>query len=49
MLIEWPEKGHELILPADIEIFFTMAKDIDQRIIELSNQTNKLGNKIDFG
>ena len=49
MLLEWPEKGHELILPADIEIFFTMTKDIDQRIVELLNQTNKLGNKIDFG
>ena len=49
MIIEWPERSHELIQPADIEISFDMTNEIDERSIDLLNQTNKLGNKIDFG
>ena len=49
MIIEWPERSHDLILPADIEILFDMTNEIDERSIDLLNQTNKLGNKIDFG
>ena len=49
MIIEWPERSNGLILPADIEISFDMTNEIDERSIDLLNQTNKLGNKIDFG
>ncbi len=48
MIIEWPERGHDLILPADIEISFDMTNEINERNIDLLNQTNKLGNKLDF-
>ena len=48
MIIEWPERGHDLILPPDIEISFDMTNEINERNIDLLNQTNKLGNKLDF-
>ena len=48
MIIEWPERSHDLILPADIVISFDMTNEINERSIELLSQTNKLGNKIDF-
>ena len=48
MIIEWPERGHDLILPSDIEISFDMTNEINERCIDLLNQTNKLGIKIDF-
>ena len=44
MIIEWPEKGHNLILPADIEISFEITKIDDERQIRLKDDTNKLGN-----
>ena len=49
MIIEWPERGHDLILPGDIEISFDMTNEINERSIGLLNQSNKLGNKIVFG
>ena len=48
MIIEWPERGHDLILPADIEISFDMTNEMNERSIDLVDQTNKLGNKLDF-
>ncbi len=48
MIIEWPERGHNLILPADIEISFDTVNDINQRSIELFSHSNKLGNKVNF-
>ena len=44
MIIEWPEKGHHLILPPDVEISFDTTKIKDERKIELKDDTNKLGN-----
>jgi len=44
MIIEWPEKGHNLILPPDIEISFEITKIDDERQIRLKDDTNKLGN-----
>ena len=43
MIIEWPEKGHHLILPPDVEISFDTTKIKDERKIELKDDTNKLG------
>ena len=48
MIIEWPERGHNLILPPDIEIFFGTTNDINERSIKLLSQSNKLGNKVNF-
>ena len=44
MIIEWPEKGHNLILPPNIEISFGITKIDDERQIRLKDDTNKLGN-----
>jgi len=44
MIIEWPEKGHNLILPPNIEISFEITKIDDERQIRLKDDTNKLGN-----
>ena len=44
MIIEWPEKGHNLILPPDIEISFEITRIDDERQIRLKDDTNKLGN-----
>ncbi len=44
IIIEWPEKGHHLILPPDIKISFENTKIKDERQIELKDDTNKLGN-----
>jgi len=44
MIIEWPEKGHGLILPPDIEISFEINKIKDERQIDLKDSANKLGN-----
>ena len=43
MIIEWPEKGHHLILPPDVEISFDTTTIKDERKIELKDDTNKLG------
>ena len=43
MIIEWPEKGHHLILPPDVEISFDTTKIKNERKIELKDDTNKLG------
>lgn len=49
IIIEWPEKGHHLILPPDIKISFENTKIKDERQIELKDDTNKLGNTFNIG
>ena len=49
MIIEWPEKGHHLILPPDIKISFEITKIKNERQIELKDDTNKLGNTFNIG
>ena len=49
IIIEWPEKGHHLILPPDIKISFENTKIKDERQIELRDDTNKLGNTFNIG
>ena len=49
IIIEWPEKGHHLILPPDIKISFENTKIKDERQIELKDNTNKLGNTFNIG
>ena len=49
IIIEWPEKGHHLILPPDIKISFEITKIKNERQIELKDDTNKLGNTFNIG
>lgn len=49
IIIEWPEKGHHLILPPDIKISFENTKIKNERQIELKDDTNKLGNTFNIG